>query len=106
MTSAESQNVLGNGEIWTHPKPRQGGFAPWTPNPYHLSCFCTRAITRQRRQSSLSRKPPKRKSLYHLPYFKVTVSSINTYSLQLLSWHLVQHQKRMHCSGELRLLLP
>src|SRR5436305_14147786 len=34
---------VGNGNIWGHPKPRQGGFAPWTPKPYSLSCFCTRA---------------------------------------------------------------
>src|SRR5436305_14301800 len=36
--SAESQTLLGNGKTWGHPKPRQGGFAPWTPKPY-LSCF-------------------------------------------------------------------
>ncbi|TMC15311.1 MAG: helix-turn-helix transcriptional regulator [Chloroflexi bacterium] len=40
--SAQSQNLLGNEGIWGHSKPRQGGFAPWTPKPCHLSCFCTR----------------------------------------------------------------
>jgi len=39
---------VGNGNIWGHPKPRQGGFAPWTPKPYSLSCFCTRAQSQNR----------------------------------------------------------
>ena len=30
-SSAESQNLLGNGNIWGRPKAHQGGFAPWTP---------------------------------------------------------------------------
>src|SRR5436305_10444375 len=44
VPSAKAQNPLGNGRIWGHPKPRQGGFVPWTPKHYHLSCFCTRLI--------------------------------------------------------------
>src|SRR5436305_3067428 len=31
VPSAEPQNLLGNGRIWGHPKPRQGGFAKCHP---------------------------------------------------------------------------
>src|SRR5436305_8896910 len=31
VPSAEPQNPLGNGRIWGHPKPRQGGFAKCHP---------------------------------------------------------------------------
>src|SRR5436309_15773642 len=49
--------------IWGHPKPRQGGFAPWTPNLYNISCFCTRERQRTTRSASTHEKHYQKRAL-------------------------------------------